>query len=400
MLAGAEITVDDKHCVTLPDSADAFTYAGEHWGKFHCEGDGVSGSTLKITAPAERKAIAMCGLKIYGIPSPEGQIEKLNKEQNDIRQGKWSAISVYETQALGLQGQIDEVEAEILSVTYANNGLLEADEEQWDGVDTDQLWKNDCYFQMWALHLLCINDDELSDMRSRFGGRRRDDGDGDGRFERDGSDENYGWMGKQWFPEDHDHSKCLENDMFDGDCCALASSGSCGDGYVYSQGVTCYRGRGWEAVTTFCQPGDTDGGWQGHLYFHDDHHFDQCTENGAADTDCCAVPANAGCADPDYTYSSGYMCYEAEDEADNEYSTFCRKFPPTHDASKCRENRVVDEDIPGTYTDESTWEVQFDEDCCALKEHASCADGYALTHGDVCWHGGWWDAYSTFCTPN
>ena len=72
MLAGAEITVDDKHCVTLPDSADAFTYAGEHWGKFHCEGDGVSGSTLKITAPAERKAIAMCGLKIYGIPSPEG----------------------------------------------------------------------------------------------------------------------------------------------------------------------------------------------------------------------------------------------------------------------------------------------------------------------------------------
>jgi len=65
-------------------------------------------------------------------------------------------------------------------------------------------------------------------MRTRFGG-----GEGDG-YNRDERDENYGWMGKQWFPEDHDPTKCLENDMFDNDCCAHASSGSCGDGFFYS----------------------------------------------------------------------------------------------------------------------------------------------------------------------
>jgi len=69
-LAGAEITVDGKYCTTLPESSDGFTYAGGYWGKFYCDGDGVSGSILKITAKEMRMAVAMCGLKIWGIPSP------------------------------------------------------------------------------------------------------------------------------------------------------------------------------------------------------------------------------------------------------------------------------------------------------------------------------------------
>ena len=73
MLAGAVVTVDDKYCTTLPPTEAGFSHKG-HWSKFTCDGDGVSGSNIMITAAEAKMAIAMCGLKVQGIASPEGSI--------------------------------------------------------------------------------------------------------------------------------------------------------------------------------------------------------------------------------------------------------------------------------------------------------------------------------------
>ena len=84
MLAGAEVTVDDKYCTTLPSTEAGFSHK-DHWSKFTCDGDGVSGSNIKITAKEPKMAVAMCGLKVYGVASPEGQIYKMNQEYNQKR---------------------------------------------------------------------------------------------------------------------------------------------------------------------------------------------------------------------------------------------------------------------------------------------------------------------------
>ena len=119
-----------------------------------------------------------------------------------------------------------------------------------------------------------------------------------------------------------------------------------------------------------------------------------CRENGGFDNDCCALEGTASCAEGHTMNFTSDVCYDGGDW--KAYSYYC--YPPKdgekppkdgdkkpkgeHDPSKCRENGG------------------FDNDCCALKEQASCADDFKLLiSDDICWDGGEWKAYSYHCFP-
>ena len=112
------------------------------------------------------------------------------------------------------------------------------------------------------------------------------------------------------------------------------------------------------------------------------HDPSACRENGGLDTDCCAVNGTASCADG-FTFVQGTEpCYQTRQWT--AFPSYCAAagtdtvpetypdcdLPDRHDRRMCRENG------------------QFDRDCRALPDSASCAEGHTMSMSTDCMESG------------
>lgn len=160
-----------------------------------------------------------------------------------------------------------------------------------------------------------------------------------------------GWQAHSYFcltnpyPENHDKSKCLENEEFDGDCCATdIGTAKCKDNYDLTWLKQCTPGSKDWRFSCLPPPPPTP------------------SEEVEADTKADAK------ADAKADVKADTKADGTVEAAKPDAPVEAVKKTPAHDASKCMSSI---NNLP-------------DIDCCTLIGTASCKDGYIVTRTDTC----------------